>query len=622
MLTSMRRGASGWIAKILFALLILSFGAWGIVDYLQPDPDPVVITVGDTEIRSSTYRNQFSRSLDRLRQQIGSTVTQEFAVQMGLDDEVSEALINQQVLTREAERMGMVVNDDVLRAAIAADPTFQGPTGEFSRTRYEEVLFRSGMSEQRFLTDLAGRLVRDPLVAAATAAPPPPEGLIKAQNAFAGEKRKAVVLFRDHSAFPAADDPGETVLREAYEAEDNLYQQGELRDLSALILDPEQIAKGFAISEARIAEEYENRKGQYFRAATRDVAQLLFQDADAAASALARLQAGENWVSVVGDSGGVAAELGVLTEGQFLTPELAHAAFALSAPGAAGPVQSPFGHHVLLVKEITPESTTPLAEVRDEIAEFIALDMAVDELIERANAVEDAIAAGDSLEAAADAAGVPLSVFKGVSRTGQNAAGDRVEGLPPEGQFLAVAFQTEENESSILTERPDGGYFIVRVDRVVPETKKPFADVQAQVLADWQESQRAEEAEKAAEAVADRLRAGADPASVADEMGFLLASPEPFTRAESPEPVTPDLVTAVFGASAGETLVYNDYGRVFVATVSDITPGTAADSAALDPLRQQIDRDRRLEIAQAFQRAIRARYDVEIDQTAVRNLLR
>jgi hypothetical protein len=61
---------------------------------------------------------------------------------------------------------------------------------------------------------------------------------------------------------------------------------------------------------------------------------------------------------------------------------------------------------------------------------------------------------------------------------------------------------------------------------------------------------------------------------------------------------------------------------VFVATVTDVTAGQAAESAELDQLRQRIDRDRRLEIAQAFQRAIRARYDVEIDQAAVNNLLR
>ena len=622
MLTSMRKGASGWIAKILFALLIVSFGAWGITDYLTPDPDPVVIKVGDTEIRSSTFRNHFSRSLDRLRQQLGTTVTQELAVQMGLGDDVTNGLIDQQVLTREAERMGMSISDDLLRTVIASDSMFQGPTGQFDRTRYEEVLFRSGMGEQAFLADLAGRLIRDPLVSAATAAPPPPEGLVKAQNAFAGEQRTVVVLYRDHADFPAPDDPGETVLRQVYQDQETLYRQGELRDLTALVLDTDEIAKGFAVGDARIAEEYENRKGQYFKPETRDVAQILFQDADAAVNAYGRLQAGESWVTVVGDSGGVATELGVLGKGQFLTPELADAAFNVTSPGAAGPVESPFGHHVLLVKTINPESTTPLADVRDEISHSLALDLAIDEIIERANAVEDAIAAGDSLESAADAAGVSLMRFDGVTRTGLDTAGNRIDGLPPEGQFLAVAFQTEENENSILTERPHGGYFVVRVDRVVPETKKPFEQVQAQVLNDWRESQRSEQAEQAAAALAETLRSGADPSGAAADASFSLTTLAPFTRTQSPDPATPGLVTAVFDAGKGDTLVHNDYGRVFVVSITDVTTGQSGESSENERLRQSIDRDRRVETAQAFQRAIRARYEVEIDQQAVDYVLR
>lgn len=622
MLTTMRKGASGWIAKILFALLIVSFGAWGIVDYLQPDPDPVVIKVGDTEIRTSVYRNEFNRSLDGLRRQIGSTVTQEFAVQMGLDKEVTNSLIDRQVLTREAERMGMKVDDDVLRAAIASNPAFQGPDGQFDRARYEEVLFRSGLSEGLFLADLSNRMVRDPLIAAATAAPPPPEGLVNAQIAYAGETRKATIFYRTHESMPAPADPAEAVLRETYDKEDNLYQQSELRDISALILDPEQIAKGFAIDDARVAEEYENRKGQYVTPETRNVAQLLFQDEDAAAKAQSRLAGGEAWVGVVGDSGGVPAELGDIQKTQFLTPELAEAAYGLAAPGFTEPVKSPFGYHVLWVKSISPQSTAPLAEVRDEIAHSLAMDKAVDEIISRANAVEDSVAAGDSLETAADAAQVPLVKFQGVSRTGQNAAGERVKDLPQEGQFLAVAFQTEDGQSSILTERPNGGYFILRVDRVIPETKKPFDQVKDQVLKDWSDNQRAVEAEAAAKALADKLRNGGDQEVAANEAGFSVATPAPFTRNGSPDPLTPELVTAVFAAKKGDIIVYNDYARVFVAALTDIQPGSAVASEALDNMRQTLDRDRRIEIAQAFQKAIRSQYDVEIDQTAVNNLLR
>ena len=249
-------------------------------------------------------------------------------------------------------------------------------------------------------------------------------------------------------------------------------------------------------------------------------------------------------------------------------------------------------------------------------------DAAIDEIIERANAVEDAIAAGDSLESAADAAGVSLMRFDGVTRTGLDTAGNRIDGLPPEGQFLAVAFQTEENENSILTERPHGGYFVVRVDRVVPETKKPFEQVQAQVLNDWRESQRSEQAEQAAAALAETLRSGADPSGAAADASFSLTTLAPFTRTQSPDPATPGLVTAVFDAGKGDTLVHNDYGRVFVVSITDVTTGQSGESSENERLRQSIDRDRRVETAQAFQRAIRARYEVEIDQQAVDYVLR
>ena len=53
MLIAMRRGAAGWVAKILFGLLILSFGAWGIGDYLTPDADPDNVAAMIEAVRSA-----------------------------------------------------------------------------------------------------------------------------------------------------------------------------------------------------------------------------------------------------------------------------------------------------------------------------------------------------------------------------------------------------------------------------------------------------------------------------------------------------------------------------------------------------------------------------------------
>ena len=67
--------------------------------------------------------------------------------------------------------------------------------------------------------------------------------------------------------------------------------------------------------------------------------------------------------------------------------------------------------------------------------------------------------------------------------------------------------------------------------------------------------------------------------------------------------------------------------RVFVARIDDvIQPSAASDDPSaqqtLTQLRQILDRDRRQEIAQAFQQAVRQRYSVDIDKAAIERVLR
>lgn len=627
MISAMRRGATGWIAKILFGLLIISFGTWGIVDYLQPDPDPVVIRVGDSEVRQSWLRTQFGAALEQLRERVGSTISRDLAMEMGLDEQVIDGVIDQQVLTREAQSLGLSTTENMLRSAIAQDPTFQGVTGTFDRARYQQVLFRSGMSEAQFLADLQGRLLRDPLISAAVAAPPPPQPVLDTQYAFFAQQRSVSILHKAHADMPPPGDPDESALRAFYEAEDQAYNLPELRDLSAVVLSPERVAQGFSVPEQRIAEEYEARIGQYRRPEERTVSQLLFQDADIAEKAAARLRNGESWISVAAETGGNATELGSTTKSDMVPEELAEPAFALDEPGYTDPIPTDFGNHVLWVKAIDPAETQPLEEVRDELREAIALDMAIDELIERAYGVEDALAGGASLESASEAAGVPLQRFSGITRNGRTADGERPEGLPEGRQFLNVAFQASEGETSILTETQDGGYFVVRVDRVIESAKRPFEDVRDSVLADWREAQRAEQAAAAAEKLAESVRAGTAIDAAAAEAEFAVANPSPFTRNQVPNPTTPDLVEAVFEARQGETIVFNDNDRVFVARIDDVSvPAARVDDPATqqmrDRLRQTLDRDRRQEIARAFQQAVRAGYSIDIDQDAIDRVLR
>ena len=54
MLTQMRRGAGTWVAKLFIALLVVSFGIWGIADIFRGFGVNQLAKVGDTEITAGS----------------------------------------------------------------------------------------------------------------------------------------------------------------------------------------------------------------------------------------------------------------------------------------------------------------------------------------------------------------------------------------------------------------------------------------------------------------------------------------------------------------------------------------------------------------------------------------
>src|SRR5690606_37024635 len=136
MLNTLRKGAKSWVAKGLFLLLILSFAAWGIGDYLQPDPAGPVAEVGELEISGQELSRDFNRELERMRQRFGGNIDRGMALQLGLADQILGQAINRRLLDLEARELGVRVSDDLVRDRIVSEPAFAGPTGTFDRDRF------------------------------------------------------------------------------------------------------------------------------------------------------------------------------------------------------------------------------------------------------------------------------------------------------------------------------------------------------------------------------------------------------------------------------------------------------------------------------------------------------
>src|ERR1700761_6751026 len=108
MLQAIRGQAASWIVKALFVVLIFSFVAWGVADYIARSRTPTsVATVGSRSIDPTALSNAVSQESQRLRQIFGSNLERDQLRQLGVVDQVLNRLIGQTLVELEAQRLGV-----------------------------------------------------------------------------------------------------------------------------------------------------------------------------------------------------------------------------------------------------------------------------------------------------------------------------------------------------------------------------------------------------------------------------------------------------------------------------------------------------------------------------------
>src|SRR5216684_2538460 len=136
MLQAIRSRAGGIIVKVLFGLLIVSFGFWGLYTRSpfseDKSPDAVVAKVGDREIHADAVQTALQPALERLRAQFGGTLDAAQAKQLGVPEAILEQLVDRSLLDQEVVRLRLDLSDDVVRGAIMSNPAFVGPDGKFN----------------------------------------------------------------------------------------------------------------------------------------------------------------------------------------------------------------------------------------------------------------------------------------------------------------------------------------------------------------------------------------------------------------------------------------------------------------------------------------------------------
>lgn len=626
MLQAMRGKAAGIVVKILFSLLVLAFAFWGVGDYsfLRRD-DPTVVKVGDVSIPQSRLEREYRQEIDRLRRSLGQ-LDPEIMRQFGLANQVVDRMVNQTLFDKAAERLGVRIGDDAVRSRLFSMPELQGPTG-FDRVRFQQLLQDNSLTEAGFVQlyrqDIARGMVVDALSSGARA----PDAMVELLYRYRNEKRGGEAVFVASSSMTDIAKPADADLQALYDENRDRFTSPEYRALTIVRVSAEELLDKIQIDDAQLEDEYRARLPEMSTPERRTVDQLLFGDEAAAKAAADSLTGGKAFADVARDVNQPPEQtaLGEITRGD-LFPDLADAVFKLPLNGASAPLKSAFGWHVFRVTRIEPGREPALAEVKDRLLHDLKQRSAADDAYQHATTAEDALANGDTLEAAAAKTGVPAVKVASVDARGRDLAGAAVPLLDGANDAIVAAFETASGRTSQLVEgRPDSWY-LIRVDGVTPSTLKPLADVRDQIVSVWEAQKRDEAARARAQVILDGVVGGKTLEAAASAFS-LKTSPVPnslrtVSAIDASAPVPPEVISRLFALKPNESALVSSQGGVYVARLTQVEAADpAADANGVAQLRAQLRQQIGSDLVGEYVQSLRQRYGVTIDQKAIDGLL-
>lgn len=623
MLDSIRSAVGSWPAKLLLAVLVVSFAAWGISgSVLTGGGRSDVIKAGDTSVSLMDYRLAYDRQVSTLSQRLGTRLTSEQARSLGVPQQVLSQMVSGAVLDELTRRMRLGVSKDKLAQLTASDPAFQGPDGNFDRRRFEYVLRQVGMNPDDYISSRADIAARQQIIEAATDGMHVPDTLLKAVSLYRGEDRTVQYVPLPVSLVQPIEDPSADTLKAYFEANKAKYAAPEYRKISYVRLDPADIADPASISDDQVREYYEANKDSYTTPEKRTIQQIVFADKDAAKAALQSTRSGTTFEDLVQAQGKTLedVELGTFTKADIADQAVADAAFKLSKNQVSDVVDGQFGPVILRVTDIVPASVKPLEEVSDDIRKRLALEQANRDLLDVNDRYQDMRAGGATLKEAAQKLNLEMKTVAAVDSTGHTPDGGMAKDLPEAEALLEQAFLTDAGIENDPINTKNNGFLYYEVEDITPAHDRKLEEVHDKVVADWKD----EEAEKRLTAKAaeyeKQLKADKTLEDIAKETGQEVQTKRGLSRQGDDADIGKAGIAAVFGVPKGGTGVFaNPAGDAkFLFKVTEVFEPAGAGPESVDAdVKKTLVAGMSNDILDQLVMKLQNQYEVTVNQNAM-----
>lgn len=493
MLEKIREGSTGPVAKIILAIIALSFIFAGVGGYINSSPDTAVAEVNGEEIQLSTFEQAFQSERSRMEAQLGEAFVQLSSSPEYLStfrESVLTRLVNDKLLEQKTQELGIRVSDTELRDTILNMNEFS-VAGQFNNDRYQAILIQAGFTPEEFRAYMRNQLARQQfssgLVNSEFALDSEATQFLSIQN----ETRNARYFEFETTSFVEAQTASEDEISEYYQANIDQFDTEEKVAVQYIEVKVEDFLSGIDVAEEAILAYYDENQTLYRTEEERRASHILIElgeDEEAAKAQaeglLERLTNGEDFAELAkaesqdtfsGENGG---DLDWFGRG-VMDSSFEEAAFTLVNVGDLSEVvQSEFGFHIIKLTDLRAEAVQPIEEVRDEIIDSLKRDEAEVEFIDvQQRMAEVAFEVPDSLEEVAAIADVEIKTTAAFTRL-----------LPPppfdNATLLNQAFSEElieEGVNSDAIELNSNHFVFMRIAEHEVERTKPMSEVSSDI---------------------------------------------------------------------------------------------------------------------------------------------
>ncbi len=513
MMDSLRTAANSLVLKIIFGIIIVSFILTGVSGYLIGGSANYAAKVNDQEISRGQFENAFAGERNRMQQQLGDQFS-ELAANEGymknLRQQTLNRLIDEALLDQYAREIGLSISDDQVKKAIFSTPAFQN-NGKFDNTRYNAIVNQMGMTPDQYAQALRNQLTTQQLINAVVGTDFMLKGEADELATLVSQQRVVREAIFDVNALAAKQQASDEEVKSYYEQNKNNFTSPEQFRVSYIKLDAAAMQEN--ATDAEIQTYYDQHQDQFTQPQRNRYSVIQTKTEADAKAALDELNKGTDFATVAKEkstdiiSAKNGGDMGWLEEGT--TPDELKNAGLKEKGQLSGVIKSSVGFLVVRLDDITPATTKPLADVRDDIAAKVKQEKALDGFYALQQKVSDAASNdNESLAGAEQAAGAKAVTTGWFSH----------DNLPEELNFKPVADAifggglvgengTPGSNSDIITVDGDRA-FVLRVSDHKPEAIKPLDEVKDQITALVKHNKAVQQAKLDAEKLLADLKAG------------------------------------------------------------------------------------------------------------------